>query len=525
MELYPEQEEGNIEYKLKLVKLSEERLEELATQMKYRLIEGGGEAFYEIGVSNDGQLIGLSDEELRTTLENLKLIAEKIGAKYQILREIKGRKGRVLELLIRWVKAEIPVCLSIPVLGNVDSGKSTLISVLCCGELDNGDGLAMKKIARYLHEIQSRRTSSISAHLLGFDENGEVSNYKMLSPLNEADIYLNSSKIVSLIDLGGHERYLRTTLKGILGRYPDYVILTIGANMGVVGTTKEHLGVALALKIPIIVVITKIDMVSSAIRRKVLEDVLTLLKLPGISKVPILISNLNDVVVASKHVNSGRIAPIFEVSNKTGEGLQLLLKFLNLLPPRIMWSERVKKPFKMYVEDKFNVRGVGAVISGVALDGSISVDDIVQVGPFSDGSFRSCRVKSIHVNRVSMQKAIAGQEVTLALTNIKYEEIKKGMVVLDKSLVPRAVRDFEADIFVLHHPTTIRTGYNTVIHVHTVRETAELIQSSKDFLRTGDKARVVFRFKYKPQYIEEGQTFVFREGRTRGIGKILRILN
>lgn len=57
----------------------------------------------------------------------------------------------------------------------------------------------------------------------------------------------------------GHEKYFRTTAYGLTGHLPDYACLLIGANMGVVGMCKEHLGVALALKVPVFFVVTKVD--------------------------------------------------------------------------------------------------------------------------------------------------------------------------------------------------------------------------------------------------------------------------
>jgi GTPase len=64
---------------------------------------------------------------------------------------------------------------------------------------------------------------------------------------------------VTFIDLCGHEKYLKTTLFGMMGLLPDYVMILVGANMGLSTMTKEHIGIALSLKIPIYVVITKID--------------------------------------------------------------------------------------------------------------------------------------------------------------------------------------------------------------------------------------------------------------------------
>lgn len=62
-----------------------------------------------------------------------------------------------------------------------------------------------------------------------------------------------------MIDLCGHEKYLKTTMFGLSGLYPHYAMLVVGANMGISRITKEHIGIAVSLKIPIFVVITKVD--------------------------------------------------------------------------------------------------------------------------------------------------------------------------------------------------------------------------------------------------------------------------
>lgn len=68
--------------------------------------------------------------------------------------------------------------LRVAVLGNVDSGKSTLLGVLTQGELDNGRGRARLNLFRHLHEIQTGRTSSISFEILGFNTKGEVRKHR-----------------------------------------------------------------------------------------------------------------------------------------------------------------------------------------------------------------------------------------------------------------------------------------------------------------------------------------------------------
>ena len=522
MSLKREEPHGNVEYKLKLASFDAKRLDEIATQLKYRIEEGLGEAIYEIGVMDDGRVVGLSEEELKTSLKNLEEAAKRIGAKVTVIREVNGKIGKAVEVLVRRTKesGNFPIWLYIPVLGNVDSGKSSLVGVLTTGIYDDGRGGAMARVARYLHEIRMRRTSSISCHPLGFDESGRIVNYSLSSPLDEAEIFLNSTKIIDFVDLGGHERYFKTTLKGIVGHHPDYCIITVSANDGVKPMTIEHLKVVVGLKLPMIFVITKIDLAPHK-TRKIVEDIQSLVKLPKINSIPFLVKNMDDVVVASKVMVTGRITPIFLVSNVTGEGLNLLQSFLNLLPQRTRWSEEVKKPFLMYVDDIFNVRGVGPVVSGLVKQGKVSENDNVLLGPFKDGSFKRVRVKSIHINRTFVGCAVAGNDACLALAGVSYEELRKGMAVLNVDSKPKAVKAFEADVFILHHPTTIREGYQAVVHAQTIRQSAEFTEIyGGKVLRTGDYGRVKLTFMYYPEFLLEGQKFVFREANAKGIGVV-----
>ncbi|KAG8899470.1 hypothetical protein FRB99_006697 [Tulasnella sp. 403] len=86
--LVPEVEEGNVEYKLKLVAPTPPRFTRLVTQLKYRLLEGGGQALYEIGVSDSGELVGLTREDLDSSLDTLDRMAGELGATVIVLKEI-----------------------------------------------------------------------------------------------------------------------------------------------------------------------------------------------------------------------------------------------------------------------------------------------------------------------------------------------------------------------------------------------------------------------------------------------------
>ena len=96
--------------------------------------------------------------------------------------------------------------------------------------------------------------SSTSAPILGSQASGRKLTWEEISE--------KASKIISFIDLAGHERYLRTTVFGLTGCAPDYVMLMVGGNAGLIGMSKEHLGIAVSLGVPVMVIITKIDMVN-----------------------------------------------------------------------------------------------------------------------------------------------------------------------------------------------------------------------------------------------------------------------
>ncbi|KAG9337809.1 hypothetical protein JZ751_027611 [Albula glossodonta] len=319
--------EGNIEYKLKLVNPTQYRFEHLATQMKWRLQEGRGEAVYQIGVEDNGLLVGL------------------VGADITILREREvdydsDTPRKIAEVLVRKVPDDQQFLdLRVAVLGNVDSGKSTLLGVLTQGELDNGRGRARLNLFRHLHEIQTGRTSSISFEILGFNSKGEVVNYSGSRTAEE--ICESSSKMITFIDLAGHHKYLKTTIFGLTSYCPDFAMLVVGANTGIAGTTREHLGLAMALKVPIFIVVSKVDLCSRGTVERTVRQLERVLKQPGCNKVPMLVSNADDAVTAAQRfAQSPSITPIFTLSSVSGESLDLLKGMVMVSPemnPTICW--------------------------------------------------------------------------------------------------------------------------------------------------------------------------------------------
>lgn len=101
---------------------------------------------------------------------------------------------------------------------------------------------------------------------------------------------MDSSKVFTFIDLAGHEKYIKTTVYGMTGTLPDYAMIVVGANMGVLRMTREHLGLALALKYPLIFAVTKIDMCPEQILKQTVDDICKILRSAGIKKMPMIVS-------------------------------------------------------------------------------------------------------------------------------------------------------------------------------------------------------------------------------------------
>ena len=98
------------------------------------------------------------------------------------------------------------------------------------------------------------------------------------------------------------------------------------------------------------------------------------------------------------------------------------------------------------------------------------------------------------------------------------------MVLLDSSTKPGAVREFLAEVLIFVHASTIRENYQPIIHCEGLRQAAKVVSIDKGVLRTGDRAMIRFRFMFHPEWVKEGSRFIFREGRTKGLGIIKEII-
>jgi len=535
----PEPQEGNEEYKLMIDGTDAHRMAQLATQMRWRIEEGGGEAVYSIGVEDSGRCVGLAPDALAASIEAVMALAKVNDAVVFKVIKLKGLMGDIAKAFVRRVISGSFLDVRVTVIGNVDAGKSTLVGVLTRGGLDNGRGAARSHVFRHAHEIESGRTSSISQQIVGVDATGELVTASVtdakghISDLSWEQIVRKSSKVINFIDLCGHERYFKTTMTGMTSYMPDYSLVIVGANAGILRMTKEHVSVALALKCPLIFAVTKIDIAPEQILNDSLKGIKKILKSNMAKKIGVLVKSEEDVLMCIKSVRTDkRLVPIFQVSAVTGENLQLLRLYISLLPPKAQARADTDMPCELHIDEVFpQVTGIGCVVSGTVRRGRFK-DELFKsqqfvLGPDFSGKWNRITVKSMMKKRSFTTSIEAGQSGTMAIKGQK-KDIKdivprRGMVLCDAKLNPRACFTFEASVLIMHHPTTIEVGYSPMVHVLTVRQTVRIMEIGQPLMRAGDRANVTFKFISHPEYLVLNSRLIFREGKTKGIGIITKL--
>ncbi|TMW68207.1 hypothetical protein Poli38472_007879 [Pythium oligandrum] len=450
--------------------------------------------------------------------------------------------------------------LRVAFVGNVDSGKSSLIGTLIKGDLDDGRGSSRKAIFRHQHEIETGRTSSVATAYMGFDEHGEqILSKRAGKTIAWLDLAKVAYKRLQLIDLAGHEKYLKTTVFGLTGMQPDIVVVVVGANMGVKRMTKEHLAIAVALEIPLVVVLTKIDIAPKNIAKETLQTIRQSLKRYG--KMPMLVKSEEQAIAAAKGIPSNRITPILPLSNVTGDGLENLRRIFFDASPTALFKASLAATtlaglksnqkeameaeastqsatstdlVEMPIDETFQVPGVGFILAGTLVTGTFKVNDTLLLGPDYNGVFHKVVIRSMESMYVPMKEIFPGQTAAVSIRSINKKHVlnrqtfRKGMILLslNVNVADYVSQVFEARVVILHHQTTVAVGYQPMINCRTIRQTAEIvwIDSSQDVIRTGDRALVRFRFIHAPEFLKKGMRFIFRDGQAKGIGKVVRIV-
>ena len=348
--------------------------------------------------------------------------------------------------------------------GHVDHGKSTLIKALTGIDPDR------------LREEKERG---------------------MTIDLGFAWLRLPSGREVSIVDVPGHERFIKNMLAGVGGI--DVALLVVAADEGIMPQTEEHLAILDLLQVSRgVVALTKSDLADADWLALVREDVQNRL----------LSTTLAD-------------APVIPVSAVTGAGLADLLAALDHLLDRTTPRRDVGRP-RLSIDRAFTVAGFGTVVTGTLIDGKLHVGQDVDIIPVGrQGRPLRSRVRGLQTHKTKEEIAYPGSRVAINLATIEVDDLRRGDVVTTPGwLEPTMLIDVRLRLIKsLSQPI----AHNTPVTVHTGAAECEarvsLLQA--DELAPGETAWAQLRLE-RPLAVVRGDFFIIRSPNTTlGGGQII----
>jgi selenocysteine-specific elongation factor len=297
------------------------------------------------------------------------------------------------------------VALTVGTAGHVDHGKTTLVRALTGKDTDR---------------LPEERARGISIDL-GY-----------------APLALPDGTTLSLVDVPGHERFVRTMVAGATGI--DLFLLVVDAAEGARAQTHEHLAILRLLGVERgVVAVTKADAVDDETLALAVEEARELV--PGAAVVP--------------------------VSGVTGAGLDELRAELAAVAA-VVDRRRVDYPTRLFVDRVFTLRGIGTVVTGTLWSGSIGSGDRLLLEP----SGREVRARSVQVHDVPVERAEAGQRVAVSLPGIEVSEVHRGDALVAPGAFPRSYR-LEV---VLDELEPVEDGTRLTVHHGTTRTAARVVR-------------------------------------------------
>lgn len=252
--------------------------------------------------------------------------------------------------------------------------------------------------------IDHGKTSLVLA-LTGVDTDrlSEEKRRGMTIELGFAPLELPNGEVVSIVDVPGHEKFIRQMVAGAAGI--DAVMLVVAADDGVMPQTREHLEILSLLGVQNgITVINKADLVDAEMRELVSSDAASLLRGTFLEDKPLLC-----------------------VSAVTREGLPELAAALERMIEAAPVRDR-SGSFFMPVDRAFHISGFGTVVTGTALRGEVGCESVVELMP--EG--KAAKVRSLQVHGATVDRACAGQRTAVNLSAVSLGEIKRGDVIAAK---------------------------------------------------------------------------------------------
>jgi selenocysteine-specific elongation factor len=277
--------------------------------------------------------------------------------------------------------------------------------------------------------------------------------------LGFAPMVLPSGQQAGIVDVPGHERFIKQMLAGAAGI--DLVLLVVAADEGVMPQTREHLHIINLLEIKKgLIVITKKDLVD--------EEWLLLVE-----------EEIREEIKGTVLGDSQMIA----VSAHTGDGIEELRQLINELSFQVAEKEitgRVRLP----IDRVFTITGFGTVVTGTLFSGKIKVGTTLEILP--EGI--TTRVRGLQVHGRKVEVAIAGQRVAVNLTGLETRDLRRGSVLLDPAYLTTSYRlDVQLEVL-LQTERTIKNWTRIRFHLGTREALGRVVLLEGEELLPGSRA-------------------------------------
>lgn len=331
--------------------------------------------------------------------------------------------------------------------GHIDHGKTTLIKALTGRETDN------------LKE-EKQRGISINLGFTYFD--------------------LPSKKRVGIVDVPGHEKFIKNMLAGACGI--DIVLLVIAADEGVMPQTIEHLDILNYLDVKKgIIVLTKCDLVD--------EEFIELVK--------------DDIREKTKGLFIEG-APIVEVDSVSRRGLDKLVQKIDEISEDIE-EKKTDAPSRMSIDRVFSLKGFGTIVTGTLIEGKISVDDEMTIYP----SEKKVKVRNLQVHGCDVKTVYAGQRTAINLSNIKVSEIQRGDVIAQTGSVEESMM-IDVNISLVEHCKKSLKHWDRIRIFHGTKQIlCRIVPLNEDEIQYGESGYAQLRLEEKI-VAKKGDRFIIR---------------
>ncbi len=324
--------------------------------------------------------------------------------------------------------------------------------------------------------------STLVKRLTGIDPDRlpEEKEREMTIDLGFAPFVLKNGQRVGIIDVPGHERFIKNMVAGATSI--DIVLLIVAADESINIQTREHVTIMslLGLKRGIIV-LTKADKADADMRALVADDVMGLVRGTFLEK-----------------------APVVPVSALTGEGIDQLVGLLNSMvaetPPH-----DVSGVFRMPIQRIFSAKGFGTIITGVPMSGRAKIGDTLEVIPLG----KTGRVRSLQAYKSEVPEIRAGHSSAINISDLAHEEVHRGMVAATPGYF-KASKYVEARFrYVPDKPRVLRNLAPIKLHAGTAECDGHIVLLDKKELAPGEEGYVQFRLD-EPIVVAAGDPYIAR---------------